>query len=51
MTGGLALGGQSSVDLFGESLSLGAVEVEPPVTDQVVLVEDGSVGAEEGVLG
>ena len=29
----------------------GAVEVEPPVADEVVLVEDGSVGAEEAVLG
>ena len=34
-----------------ETLGLGAVEVEPPVADEVVLVEDGSVGAEEAVLG
>jgi len=27
-----------------------AVEVEPPIADEVVLVEDGSVGAEEGLL-
>ena len=35
------------VEVFGR----GAVKVEPPVADEVVLVEDGSVGAEEGVLG
>ena len=34
-----------------ELLSCGAVKVEPPVADEVVLVEDGSVGAEEAVLG
>merc|ERR1712123_268158 len=34
-----------------ELLSGGAVEVEPPVTDKVVLVEEGSVGTEEAVLG
>ena len=28
-----------------------AVEVEPPVADEVVLVEESSVGAEEAVLG
>merc|ERR1712203_610981 len=34
-----------------ELLSSRAVKVEPPVTDEVVLVEEGSVGAEEAVLG
>ena len=34
-----------------EALGFGAVKVEPPVADEVVLVEDGAVGAEEGVLG
>ena len=34
-----------------ELLSGGAVEVEPPVADEVVLVEESSVGAEEAVLG
>merc|ERR1719500_1643765 len=34
-----------------EVLCLSTVEVEPPVADEVVLVEDGSVGAEEAVLG
>ena len=29
----------------------GAVEVEPPVADEVVLVEESPVGAEEAVLG
>ena len=28
----------------------GAVEVEPPIADEVVLVEEGSVGTEEAVL-
>ena len=28
----------------------GAVNIEPPVTDEVLLVEKGSVGAEMGVL-
>jgi len=36
----------AAVQTFG----LGAVEVEPPVADEVVLVEDGSVGAQEAVL-
>ena len=34
-----------------ETLSERAVHVEPPVADEVVLVEDGSVGTEEAVLG
>ena len=34
-----------------EALGLGAVEVEPPVADEVVLVQESSVGAEEAVLG
>ena len=34
-----------------EILGGGAVEVEPPVADEVVLVEESSVGAEETVLG
>merc|ERR1719500_5122 len=34
-----------------EVLCLSTVEVEPPVADEVVLVEDGSVGTEEAVLG
>jgi hypothetical protein len=43
--------GADLVVLGIESLGLRAVKVEPPVADEVVLVEDGSVGAEEGVLG
>ena len=35
------------VEVFGGS----AVKVEPPVADEVVLVQDCSVGAEEAVLG
>ena len=34
-----------------EVLGGGAVDVEPPVTDEVLLLEEGAVGAEEGVLG
>jgi len=34
-----------------ESLGIGTVKVKPPIADEVVLVEDGSVGAEEGPLG
>ena len=30
-------------------MHLGAVKVEPPVADEVLLVEDGPVGAEEGL--
>jgi len=44
------LGGNIVVQTV-QTLGLGAVKVEPPVTDEVVLVEDGSVGAEETVLG
>jgi len=47
---GLPLGGDVVVEGV-QTLGLGAVEVEPPVADEVVLVEEGSVGAEEGVLG
>merc|ERR1712088_378791 len=34
-----------------ESFSFRAVEVEPPIADEIFLVEDGSVGAKEGVFG
>jgi hypothetical protein len=34
-----------------KSFGFGAVKVEPPVTDEVVLVEDGAIGTEEAVLG
>ena len=30
---------------------LGTIKVEPPIANEVILVEDGSVGAQEGVLG
>jgi len=36
-----------SVELFSQ----GAINIEPPVTDKVLLVEQGSVGTEEAVLG
>lgn len=48
--GGLTLGGEVVIEAV-ETLGFGAVKVEPPVADEVVLVEDGSVGAEEAVLG
>merc|ERR1712241_225531 len=32
-------------------IGLSTVKVEPPVADEVVLVEDGTVGAEERVFG
>ena len=35
------------VEVFGG----GAIKVEPPVADEVVLVQESSVGAEEAVLG
>jgi len=47
---GLALSSDVLVEAV-EAFGRGAVEVEPPVADEVLLVEDGSVGAEEGVLG
>ena len=37
----------SGIEAFSER----AVHVEPPVADEVVLVEDGSIGTEEAVLG
>ena len=57
---GLGVAGSRGVSLtFGgdivvqavQTLGLSAVKVEPPVADEVVLVEDGTVGAEEAILG
>ena len=45
---GLSLGGDLVVPRV-KRFSLGAVEVEPPIADEVLLVEDGTVGAEEGL--
>jgi len=50
LRGSLAFGSNLLVQGV-ESSSIGAVEVEPPIADEIVLVEDGAVGAEEGVLG
>ena len=47
---GLSLSSEVVVQAV-ETLGLGTVEVEPPVADEVVLVEDSTVGAEEAVLG
>ena len=44
----LPLGGHLIVPRV-ETLGLRAVKVEPPVADEVLLVEDGAVGAEEGL--
>ena len=49
--GGLACLGKLVVLGLSDGGGLGAVHVEPPVADEVVLVEDGAVGAEEGELG
>ena len=38
------------VVLGEQTFSFGAVKVEPPIADEVVLVEDGSIRAEETVL-
>lgn len=42
---------QFGVARGSQSFGLGAIDVEPPVADEVFLVEDGSVGAKERVLG
>ena len=47
---GVPLGGDLVVQT-PEVLGGGAVEVEPPVADEVVLVEESTVGTEEAVLG
>ena len=47
---GVSLGSVLIIEAV-EVLGGGAVEVEPPVADEVVLVEESSVGAEEAVLG
>ena len=47
---GVSLGSVLIIETV-EVLGGGAVEVEPPVADEVVLVEESSVGAEEAVLG
>ena len=55
---GLGVGGGNGLGLGAvfvvqgvEAFGFGAVKVEPPITDEVALVENGSVGAQEGVLG
>ena len=48
--GGLTLSSEVVIEAV-KTLGLGAVKVEPPVADEVVLVEHGAVGAEEAVLG
>lgn len=55
---GRCLGGSCCFTLSGnvfiqrvETFGFWAVKVEPPITDEVFLVKDGSVGAEEGVFG
>ena len=47
---GLPVGGHLVVEGV-EGLSQGAVHVEPPVADEVLLVEEGAVGTQERVLG
>ena len=55
---GRSLGGSCCFTLSGnvfiqrvETFGFWAIKVEPPITDEVFLVKDGSVGAEEGVFG
>ena len=50
MSGSLAFRRNLLVEAV-KSLGLGAVKIEPPITNEVFLVEDGAVGAQEGVLG
>ena len=47
---GLSLSGDVVIEAV-EVLGDGAVHVEPPVADEVLLVEEGPVGAEEAVPG
>ena len=52
-TVGVSVGTVDDSDVGVEAVELsggGAVEVVPPVTHEVLLVEHGAVGAEEGVL-
>merc|ERR1712106_1255692 len=45
-------GGSSDISIQSvERFSQTAVNIEPPVTDEVLLVEEGAIGAEEAVLG
>lgn len=45
---GLSLGGDFVVPRV-KGFGLSAVKVEPPIADEVLLVEDGAVGAEQGL--
>ena len=47
---GLSLGSNVFVEAV-EAFGFSTVKVEPPITNEVALVEDGTVGAQEGVLG
>ena len=47
---GFSLGSNLIIEAV-ELLGQGAVNIEPPVADKVLLVEQGAVGAEEAVLG
>ena len=47
---GLSFGGNVFVEAV-EAFGFSTVKVEPPITNEVSLVEDGTVGAQEGVLG
>lgn len=49
--GGLSFGLEFSIFGLGQRLSFGAVKIEPPVANEVPLVENGTVGTQEGVLG
>ena len=49
LASGLALGGDLLVEAV-QAFGLGAVKVEPPITNKVTLVENGSVGAQKGIF-
>ena len=48
--GGLTLGSDLIVQAV-ETFGLGTVKVEPPITDEVSLIENGTIGAQKGVFG
>ena len=50
MAGGLPGGVQLVIERI-EMFSLVTVDIEPPVTDKVLLLKQSSIGTEEAVLG
>ena len=48
--GGLTFGSDFVVEAV-EAFGFSTVKVEPPITNEVSLVENGAIGAQEGVFG